>query len=138
NGPLLLRSGDLSTAAFNPVPAYPIATAVNQSIAGFDPNVQMAYSDSFQAGIQRSIGKSMVVEARYVGTQGHGDWNDLNYNEFNIVENGFLNEFRQAQKNLQANIAAGRGNTFAYTGAAGTAPLPIFLAYYNAQPSANA
>jgi len=107
-------------------------------MAGFDPNIQMPYSDSFQAGIQRSVGKSMAVEVRYVGTRGHGDWNDLNYNEFNIVENGFLNEFRQAQKNLAANIAGGRGNTFAYTGAAGTAPLPIFLAYYNGQPSSNA
>ena len=38
----------------------------------------------------------------------------LNYNEINIFENGFLNEFRVAQANLQANIAAGRGNTFAY------------------------
>ena len=31
----------------------------------------------------------------------------LNYNEINILENGFLNEFRLAQANLQANIAAG-------------------------------
>jgi hypothetical protein len=136
--PLLFRSGNLDPAAFNPTPVYPIATNVSQSIAGFDPNIQMAYSDSFQAGITRSLGKTMAVEVRYVGTRGHGDWNDLNYNEFNIVENGFLNEFRQAQKNLAANIAAGRGNTFAYTGAAGTAPLPIFLAYYNRQASANA
>ena len=30
-------------------------------------------------------------------------------------------------------MAAGRGATFAYTGAAGTVPLPIFLAYFNAQ-----
>jgi hypothetical protein len=136
--PLLFRSSDLSPAAFNPTPQYPIATNTGQSINGFDPHIQMAYSDSFQAGMTRSIGKSMALEVRYVGTRGHGDWSDLNYNEFNIVENGFLSEFRQAQKNLQANIAAGRGNTFAYTGAAGTAPLPIFLAYYNAQPSANA
>ena len=67
------------------------------------------------------------------------DWRrTLNYNEFNIVENGFLNEFRQAQANLQANIAAGRGNTFAYTGAPGTAPLPMFLAFFNGQNAANA
>ena len=56
------------------------------------------------------------------------NWQTLNYNEFNIFENGFLNEFRQAQANLQANIAAGRGNTFAFTGAPGTSPLPILLA----------
>src|SRR5207247_3614474 len=53
----------------------------------------------------------------------------------NIVENGFLDEFKRAMNNLQANIAAGRGNTFAYTGA-GTSPLPIFLAYFNAQTAA--
>ena len=40
-----------------------------------------------------------------------------------------FNEFRQAQKNLAANIAAGRGNSFAYFGAGtGTAPLPPRLA----------
>ena len=43
----------------------------------------------------------------------------MNYNEVNIIENGFLNEFKLAQANLQANIAAGKGSTFAYTGAAG-------------------
>jgi hypothetical protein len=80
----------------------------------------------------------MALEVRYVGTRSRDNWNNLSYNEFNIVENGFLKEFRQAQANLQANIAAGRGNTFAYTGAAGTAPLPTFLGYYNAQPAANA
>ena len=47
-----------------------------------------------------------------------------------------LNTFGQLLKdnmsqinNLQANIAAGRGNTFAYTGVAGTSPLPIFFAH---------
>jgi hypothetical protein len=40
-----------------------------------------------------------------------------------------------AQANLQANIAAGKGNTFAYTGAPGTAPLPILLAYLNGKGS---
>jgi hypothetical protein len=55
----------------------------------------------------------------------------MDYNELNILENGFSPEFKLAQANLQANIAAGKGNTFAYSGAAGTAPLPIFLAYLN-------
>jgi hypothetical protein len=54
-----------------------------------------------------------------------------------VVENGYLNEFRAAQANLAANIAAGKGNTFAYTGAAGTSPLPIFLAHIAGYGSAN-
>jgi hypothetical protein len=80
----------------------------------------------------------MVVEARYVGTRSLQSWQTYNYNEINIVENNFLNEFRTAQQNLFSNIAAGRGNTFAYTGAPGTAPLPIFLAHYNAAPASAA
>src|SRR5258708_20038061 len=55
-----------------------------------------------------------------------------------IVENGFLKEFRLAQTNLKANIAAGRGNTFAYTGVPGTSPLPIYLAYFSGIPAARA
>ena len=49
-----------------------------------------------------TIGSDMVVEVRYVGTRSRENWDTLNYNERNIIENGFLNEFRQAQANLQA------------------------------------
>ena len=49
-----------------------------------------------------------------------------------MVENGFSNEYRLAQANLQANMNAGRGATFAYFGAGtGTSPLPIYLANFN-------
>jgi carboxypeptidase family protein/TonB-dependent receptor-like protein len=137
--PLLLsETARLGPPPIPASPAYPLSPAISDSINTFDPNLQVPSTDSFTAGIQRSIGKSMAVEVRYVRTNSRDNWSNLNYNEFNIVENGFLNEFRQAQANLQANIAAGRGNTFAFTGAPGTAPLPTFLAYYNAQPTANA
>src|SRR5205823_3189966 len=61
-----------------------------------------------------------------------------NINEINVSENGFLTEFRKAQQNMAANIAAGRGNTFAYTGVAGTSPLPIILAYFSGVNAASA
>ena len=51
------------------------------------------------------------VEARYVGSRHVDDWGRSNINEINIVENGFIGEFRKAQANLQANMAAGRGAT---------------------------
>src|SRR5262249_21367752 len=79
-----------------------------------------------------------VVEARYVGSRHADDWVQANINEINISSNGFLEEFRKAQQNLLANVAAGRGNTFAYTGAPGTAPLPIILAYFSGVAAANA
>ncbi len=82
----------------------------------------MPYADTWTVGLQRSIGRDFAVEARYVGTRSRENWETLNYNERNIFENGFLNEFRVAQANLRANIAAGRGGTFAYTGAPGPRP----------------
>ena len=51
----------------------------------------------------------MAIEVRYVGNVKLRPWTAYDLNELNIVENGFLDEFRLAQANLQANIAAGRG-----------------------------
>jgi len=69
----------------------------------------------------------------------------VNYNEADIFDNGFLNEFRLAQANLRSHVLAGCGTTgqpacsFAYRGpGTGTAPLPIYLAYFNGQAAANA
>ena len=64
-------------------------------------------------------------------------WSELNYNAIrgeNLVNNGFINEFRLAMANLAANnaSAARRAGSFAYFGpGTGTAPLPIYLAYLN-------
>jgi carboxypeptidase family protein/TonB-dependent receptor-like protein len=135
---LLSQSGRLNPAPFNATPTYPIASTGITSLAGFAPDTKIPYSDSFQAGITRSIGKNMALEVRYVGTRGHDDWGLINFNAQDVIQNGFLKEFRTAQANLAANLANGKGSTFAYTGVPGTAPLPIFLAYYNAQPTTNA
>jgi Carboxypeptidase regulatory-like domain len=144
--PLLLRdTARLGAPSFPETPTYPIFPQVSNSINTFDPNLQVPSADSWSAGIQRSLGKEMAVEVRYVGTYSRDGWSapgngvgGFNYNEFNITDNGFLKEFRQAQANLAANLAASNTASFAYTGAPGTAPLPIFLAYFNAQPTANA
>ncbi len=146
--PLLLRdSGRLGAPSFPTKPTYPLTDIVTEDIRGFDPNIQVPYADSWSAGVQRGVGKDMAVEVRYVGTRGKQQWRtqsggneigSLNYNEFNIFNNGFIDEFKQAQRNLQANIAAGRGNTFQYTGVSGTAPLPVFLAFFNGQPASQA
>jgi hypothetical protein len=81
----------------------------------------------------------MAVEVRYVGTRSRDLWRTYNYNEVNIHENGVLDEFLLAQQNLQANLAAGRGATFAYFGAGtGTSPLPIALAYFSGRPAPDA
>jgi hypothetical protein len=130
--PVLFRqAGRLGPAAFPATPNYPLTDVVTEDVNLFDPNIQVPWADTWTVGVQRSLGRNFAVEARYVGTRSRDNWQVVDYNETNIFENGFLNEFRQAQTNLRANIAAGRGSTFAYTGAPGTAPLPTVFAYFH-------
>jgi hypothetical protein len=142
--PVLLRQPNrLGPASFSTTPDYPLSVAkgtaqVTNSVNIFDPNMKTPSTHSWNIGWQRALTRNMAFEVRYVGTRGNDLWGNINYNEVNL-DNGFLDEFRLAQANLQANIAAGRGNTFRYFGpGTGTAPLPIYLAYFSGVPTSDA
>jgi hypothetical protein len=139
-GSVLLRNqNQLGPPAFAPTRVYPMTDVITEDVRIFDPNLQVPYAQTWSAGWQRRITSNMSVEVRYVGTRSLQGWNEVNYNELNIVENGFLDEFKLAQQNLQANIAAGRGANFRYFGpGTGTTPLPIFLAYFGGLPISQA
>src|SRR5262245_28304885 len=131
--PLLLREPSrLGPADFSATPTFPFTDVVSEDITIFSPDLVVPLSDTWQAGISRALGSTMSVEARYLGARSHGNWRTNDYNERNIAENGFLDEFKLAMANLQANNAAGgtRAGSFAYFGpGSGTVPLPIYLAY---------
>ena len=151
--PLLMRDGNLGPPATCPplpapkpagclltAPEYPLTNQnANGSINVFDPNLQVPFSDTWTAGVQRALGRRSAISVRYVGTRNRDQWTDYDYNETNIIENGFLEEFKRAQANLQANIASGvasRAGSFAYFGpGTGTQPLPIYLAFFSAVPA---
>ena len=134
--PILLRNNPtLPGAPAVTLPAAPASLTTRGNT--YDPDIQLPYIQSWSAGWQRKVSRDSAIELRYVGSKLEGPWDSINLNEPNITTNGFLQEFRLAQANLQANIAAGRGATFAYTGA-GTSPLPIMLAHFNAQNTGNA
>lgn len=92
-------------------------------VNGLDPHIQQPYTESWNLGIQRSIGKSRVLEVRYMGNRAIHQWINTNPNEVNIFENGFLKEFQQAQANLAANIAANPGAAPSFQGAGGSLPI---------------
>jgi hypothetical protein len=133
--PLLMRDPSrLGAASFPATPIFPYTEVVTGDITIFSPSLTVPFADTWQAGITRAIGRTMSVEARYLGARSQDNWRTNNYNELNIRENGFLDEFSLAMANLQANNAAGgtRAGSFAYFGAGtGTSPLPIFLAHFN-------
>jgi hypothetical protein len=103
-----------------------------RTINGFDPTLRAPYTVNYTFGIQRELWKNTVLEVRYVGNQSKLSWRTSNLNEVNIFENGFLNEFKNAQKNLALNQAAGV-NSFQNRGLAGQVALPIFDAAFGAR-----
>jgi hypothetical protein len=94
------------------------STGVN----GMNPNIQQPYTESWNLGVQRALGRTRVLEVRYQGNRTIHQWLAINPNEVNVFENGFLTEFKQAQ----ANLAASGGASFEGI----PASLPIFTAAF--------
>jgi hypothetical protein len=142
---LLSQTNRLYNADFNPTPVFPILARPNRadSVSAFSPDIQIGRAMTWTVGVQRSLGEDMAMEVRYVGTRGDDQWSTLNYNSIrgeSLLNNGFLDEFKMAMANLQANNASGvsaRSGSFAYFGAGtGTNPLPTYLAYLNGRTDA--
>ncbi len=138
---LLSQTNRLFDASFPATATYPINIRANRadSLNAFAPDIQVGSARSWSLSFQRSISRDMAVDFRYVGTYGRNQWSSLNYNSRDVEFNGFINEFKSAMANLQANNAAGgsRVGSYAYFGAGtGTAPLPTYLAYLNARTDA--
>lgn len=97
-------------------------------------NLQTPSVHQWNIGLQRKIMKDTVIEVRYLGTRGNNVWRTYNLNEVNIFENGFLQEFKNAQNNLAINTAAGV-TSFANRGLPGQVALPIFETAFGARGS---
>jgi Carboxypeptidase regulatory-like domain len=117
----------LATPAFK----VPITTAENfalnpnNGVWAIDPNLRTPYVQQWSFGIEREINNNTAIEVRYAANHAVKIYRAVDYNEVNIFENGFLQEFLNAQKNLAIN-----NNTTFAPGAAGTVPLPIFTALF--------
>jgi len=124
--PPAFGSGAPGSGTLPTQPSYPNTGFITDAANAFDPNLKTGYVESWTAGVQREFKKDNVIELRYVGNRGHQLWRQVDLNELNMIENGALNEFKLAQQNVLANLAAGRGFTMRYFGAGtGTSPLPI-------------
>jgi len=94
---------------------------------GMKYDIAQPYAMSWTLGIQRELGKSRALEVRYNGNRAVKQWISINLNEVNVFENGFLQEFKAAQKNLAINGGSSFGNL---NPAAGTVSLPIMTAAF--------
>jgi Carboxypeptidase regulatory-like domain len=104
-----------------------------QPFGTIDPKIRAPYVESWNFGIQRKVAGGTVIEVNYVGNHSVHMWQTFDLNEVNIFENGFLNEF----KNAETDLAINGGTTFAdNTGKPGLVPLPIFEAAFGGGGSA--
>ena len=137
-GSVLFRQSSLPVRTPpTPTPTYPVAVAAGNSVADFDPSLRTGYVQSWDIGLQREITRDTVLEVRYVGNHGTALWRQININETNIFENGFLNEFKIAQQNLASArgcavsdpvcMSVNRSKSNNYFGLAGQQSLPIIV-----------
>jgi hypothetical protein len=104
-----------------PVPAFltertladQMALSVTGVLWGIDPELQSPHAHQVSIGIQREIGWSTAVEARYVGTFGRGIWRGRDYNQLQISPE-FLADFNRARQNGYLAQAAGLAFSGAY------------------------
>ena len=118
------------TSTLSSTPKYPLAACFTCSVNGFNPNLGTGYVQSWNLSYQREIDKNTVVDVRYTGNHGTKLWRQYNLNEVNIFENGYLQQFQIAQKNL--TIARGGNinntslsNNFGNQGLPGQQNIPI-------------
>ena len=102
-----------------------LAANFNNGIWTINPNLATPYVQQWSFGIERELNSNTAIEIRYAANHAIKIYRAPNYNEVNIFENGFLQEF----KNAQANLAARGGSSFA-PGAPGTVALPIFSSLF--------
>lgn len=79
----------------------------NTNVQGFfgvanvvDPKIQIPKVRQYSVGLQREIFGNMAFEIRYVGTSSNNQFKGTELNQIDIVNNGFLADFRRAQANL--------------------------------------
>ncbi len=91
-----------------------------------DPNLKRPYVQQYSFGIQHDF-KGTVFEARYVGNHAVGSYRAFDYNQVQIKENGFLDDFRRAQSNGDLAYAlTGNYNPQFNPGIPGSVPLQVF------------
>jgi hypothetical protein len=67
---------------------------------GVDPDIQLPSVYQWNVGIQKNIGLGAVLEVRYVGNTSDSLIRTVDYNEVDVVNNGFFDDFMRGSSNL--------------------------------------
>lgn len=111
-----LRSALNPTGIYGAIPTFTLPTvrtipylistrnaegAFQSTIFGVDPNLKVQQTYEWNLGIQRSFLFGTVFEARYVGGMSNSAVRTKDFNQVDIINNGFLADFIKAQNNCR-------------------------------------
>jgi hypothetical protein len=140
-GSVLFSQGTLPSRPYPAAPTYPFAATTTDHLNAFAPNLKMGYVESWNIGFQRELRKNSVIEVRYTGNHGLKEWRQVNLNEVNLFESGFLKEMYIAQNNLTiargGNINNAISNNFGNQGLPGQQPTPILQTAFGSTTSSS-
>jgi hypothetical protein len=131
-----------STPAFLTERTLENQRAVNATgiLWGIDPGLVSPHVHQVSVGIQREIGFSTAVEARYVGTFGRDIWRGVDFSPIQYNAD-FLADFKRARQNSFLAEAAGLGTSPAFNanvpGSQQLTTLPTFGLLTNATAVSN-
>jgi hypothetical protein len=148
---LTALTGVLSGPIVLPVPTFSIPRTdrdnfvlnPNNGLWAIDQDLRVPYVQQWNAGFEREIARNTAIEFRYQGNHAVKVWRANNFNEVNIFENGFLQEFLNAQNNLAifraANPNCGQSGqpacSFRNAGLPGQVNLPTFATLFGSPTS---
>lgn len=102
-----------------------LASGGTANLINYDPNLVTPYVLDWGLGIQRELVKKYTMEVRYVGNHAVKQYRNWNVNELDLNNNGLLNEFLNAQNNLNINLSQGVKGSFADNNYPGQVTTPI-------------
>ena len=93
-----------STGYFDPgVPFGPKAFDRNGNLNVYDPGMYTPYTSSWSLRVQREILRGTALAVSYVGNKATGMPRAIDVNQLQVRDNGYLDGFMAAQRNILAN-----------------------------------
>lgn len=66
---------------------------------GLNPNLQTPYYQQWNFSVEREVGWDTAVAVRYVGNRGRKLLTNINFNQIDVINNGFAADILRAQQN---------------------------------------
>ena len=114
-------SGTVSGGGLRPIdtPAFKVPRTLDDQLTlsqfptlfTIDPDLKTPYVQQWNVGIEHEILPNTAVEVRYVGNRGVKLLRGIDINQVRIFENGFLQDFLRAQRNLELSTTLNATNS---------------------------